>query len=406
MRERSPRVGPPDATCSSRVLGPRERSGCAGVSGAGRRLPRTSAARAAADRGRVDRGAALRASRSRGLVRAPSDAAGSSGWASSRWLAGGLRGLLRGGAAPAPPCHVLPGGAAARRRPVSSGRTTLRSRSGGVRPRSRPVAVPVRSRHLGRGLLGRGRLGCAGARPAGRRTRRLRAGPSSSVFAGPAVAVAGAFSGSTAACPAPRACLGALSRVASSAACAASLGSPVRARGAGRRFARRVGRPLEDRGEAVPCRRLWRGAPRSLDPSLLPSLGARGRSGYSTAGCGCAVFRDERSVTRAAASAACRAEDLLVQPFVPVRGRAACLAILRLGPPAASRATSTRFFPHLGRRGSAAGPGGARLCSKDNSPRGPGGSRSPGPDRDLVRREYPSASPSERHARCELVLLS
>ena len=63
--------------------------------------------------------------------------------------------------------------------------------------------------------------------------------------------------------------------------------------------------------------------PRSLDPSLLPSLGARGRSGSGENGCGHAVLSDGCSIAHATTSAARWAEDLLVQPFVHVRGRAA-----------------------------------------------------------------------------------
>jgi hypothetical protein len=94
----------------------------------------------------------------------------------------------------------------------------------------------------------------------------------------------------------------------------------ARARGRGwpvRRTGRSaVGRSGGARSQPAPVA----ARPRSLDPSLLPSLGARGRSGSGENGCGHAVLRDGCSVAHATTSAARRAEDLLVQPFVPVRG--------------------------------------------------------------------------------------
>jgi len=65
---------------------------------------------------------------------------------------------------------------------------------------------------------------------------------------------------------------------------------------------------------------------------------------------------DERSVTGAAAIAAHRDEDLLVQLSVLSGGRAACLAIPSSGPPAASRATSLASFP------TTSGASGCRPC--------------------------------------------
>ena len=83
VRDRRPRVGPPDATCSSRVLGPRERSGCAGAS--------VAAVSADFFRPRPPR----RPRRFDVPVSAPPSSedaadgpAAASGWASSRWLAG------------------------------------------------------------------------------------------------------------------------------------------------------------------------------------------------------------------------------------------------------------------------------------------------------------------------------
>jgi hypothetical protein len=97
---------------------------------------------------------------------------------------------------------------------------------------------------------------------------------------------------------------------------------PVHARGHGW-LVRPRGRSVAGRSGAARSQPAPSARPRSLDPSLLPSLGARGRSGSRENGCGHAVFRDEGSVAHATTSAARRAEDLLVQPFVPVRGRAA-----------------------------------------------------------------------------------
>ena len=88
VRDRSPRVGPPEATCSSMVLGPRVRSGCAGgAGGASVTTPSLGFFRPRPPRRRLFFGA---------LVSAPSSpedaadgAAGAwSGWASSRWLSG------------------------------------------------------------------------------------------------------------------------------------------------------------------------------------------------------------------------------------------------------------------------------------------------------------------------------
>ncbi len=325
--------------------------------------------------------------------------------------------------------HVRPVGAAALRRahppcPVRMHARGRCARGRPPRPHRRIPTNPIRSRLLGRGLLGRDRRGCACGPTTNRWTRRRRpapcrrcrrlcrrsvdparwacaSAPRPSPFVGrDPFAARAPF---VACAPGRRPCSWAPA-LPGSALSAPHSGLPARAPGRGSPAHPRgrsvVGRSGEARFPPAPAAP----RPRSLDPSLLPSLGARGRSGSSTVGCGCAVLRDERSVTRAAASAACRAEDLLVQPFVPVRGRAACLANL-LGPPAASRATSTRFFPHLGRRGSAAGPGGARLYDKDNSPRRLKGQ--PGSEPPQHACEVPiGVPPSVRHARCELVLLS
>ena len=112
-------------------------------------------------------------------------------------------------------------------------------------------------------------------------------------------------------------------------------------------------------------------------------------------------MRDGCSVADAATFAARRAEDLLVQPLVLSGGRAALPGVL---PEAAGGVARhlTRFFPHHGRRESAAGPDEARLSLKDNSPFGyPVAS---GPDGGYRRlREHacdPTASPSlEAYAR-------
>ena len=165
-------------------------------------------------------------------------------------------------------------------------------------------------------------------------------------------------------------------------------------RGFGSRLLRGVGRPLEDRGEAVRSLRLSRhGFGLSIhryslrserggdpDPALWaaegswamdvpsPTLRRSPRAGLKT----CSYNRWSRP------------------------GAAPpCLASF-LRPPAASRATSTRFFPHHGRRESAAGPDEARLSKKDNSPFGdPAGSGRDGRDRRPRKHAGdPTASPS------------
>ncbi len=83
VRDRRPRVGPPDATCSSRVRGPRERSGCAGASVPAAASPDFLRPRPPRRPRRFDVPVSAPSS--------PEDAAGdaaASGWASSRWLAG------------------------------------------------------------------------------------------------------------------------------------------------------------------------------------------------------------------------------------------------------------------------------------------------------------------------------
>ncbi len=217
-------------------------------------------------------------------------------------------------------CHVLLGGAAARRRarPLCPVRTNVREWFVRGRPpgTTRCRTNPIRSRHLGRGLLGRARHDCVCGTSTSPWARRHPLSRFRRI---------GRRRCRRSADPAPWACASAPCpfRVLSPFAAASQVAAPsqVPARALGRalpvhpRGRSAVGRSGGVRSLPAPAAQ----RPRSLDPSLLPSLGARGRSGYSTAGCGCAVSCDERSVTRAAASAVCRAEDLLVQPFVPVR---------------------------------------------------------------------------------------
>ncbi len=236
---------------------------------------------------------------------------------------------------------VLPGDAAARR-PSRPGLARMsehepdppRRRCRSIRQRMNPSRT---RRHLDRGLRGRDLLGSAGGSSVSPRTRRRP----------PAICRQSRLRR-----PAPEP-----ASSASPSPARAPLAPPVRARGRGWPV-RRTGRSAVGRSGGA---RSWpapvAARPRSLDPSLLPSLGARGRSGSGDNGCGHAVLRDGCSVAHATTSAARRAEDLLVQPFVPVRGPRRLAWRSSLGSPAASRATSTRFFPHLGRRVSAAGPG-------------------------------------------------
>ena len=249
--------------------------------------------------------------------------------------------------------HVRPGGGAARRRarpvlcPWLSGFVGLGGAAagplGGVDGRlGRPAGrTGPGSATLGHGLLGHGRRGCVcGSTPSPwtrRSSVRLRCSDRSSAPSSLGRTGASAFCRVGVRCSSVRRCLlfwRSLPDRSPVPAAPAPPGSapaapPVRARGRGSPV-HPTGRSAVGRsggGRSLPApvaQRL-----RSLDPSLLPSLGARGRSGSSTVGCGGAVLRDGCSVAHAAAPAACGAEDLLVQPFVPVRGRAACLAILR-----------------------------------------------------------------------------
>jgi hypothetical protein len=200
------------------------------------------------------------------------------------------------------------------------------------RPRCRPIrrqTNPPRTRRrlrlrLGLGLHGRDLLGSAGGSRASPKTlrrppvawahpcpRRTSPGPAPSgwraLFLFPALSLVLALSPE-------RACYSSAPALPVPPGRARGRGLPVRPTG---RSA--VGRSGGARSQPAPLA----ARPRSLDPSLLPSLGARGRSGSRENGCGHAVLRDGCSVARATTSAARRAEDLLVQPFVPVRSRAA-----------------------------------------------------------------------------------
>jgi hypothetical protein len=214
-------------------------------------------------------------------------------------------------------------------------------------PRSQKTPTnPIQSRRLGRGLLGRARRGCACGPTTNPWARRHRPAPcrrcrrpcrrsavpapwasASAPYPCPVLSPVAARAPFAARAPGRCPCFQAPAPPGSVPSAplshllvrALARGSPVPQRGRSV-----VGRSGEARFLPAPAAQ----RPRSLDPSLLPSLGARGRSGSGTVGCGCAVLRDGCSVTRAATSAAYRAEDLLVQPFVPVRGRAACLANL------------------------------------------------------------------------------
>jgi hypothetical protein len=88
-RDRSPRVGPPDATRSSRVAGPRPRSGCAGAGAcAAPPSPSPDPLRPRPPRRRLFFGASASARPSPAARSGVAAAAPWSGWASSRWVAG------------------------------------------------------------------------------------------------------------------------------------------------------------------------------------------------------------------------------------------------------------------------------------------------------------------------------
>ena len=381
VRDRSPRVGPPEATCSSSVFGPRDRSGrsfrsCSCRSG------RSGLAGASVPSAAPDRFRPRPPRRRRRLgasvppVASPLTAATSdpSGCASSRWLSGVCsRSFSAAPLRPRPP-----------RVPGRRGRPSSAPSSSSVRVRARraSAASTVSSSRVVDPPPPRPRP----PRPRPPRLRRRGAvGPFSPASAGVPWLVSSD--------PV---------RLAGRARRARLLWRPIG--GLGGRLTRRVGRPLEDRGEAVRRRRLTR---RSLGLSihvLLPSLGARGRTGSETDGCGGAVLRDERSVTGAAAIAAHRDEDLLVQLSVLSGGRAACLAIPRRGRRRRRAPPHSLLSPPRAAL-LAAGPAGARLCIEDNSPLADRTEPTPGtrpggpPD--------PMASPlGTNHPRCELVIPS
>ena len=180
VRDRRPRVGPPDATCSSRVRGPRERSGCAGASVAAAASPDFLRPRPPRRPRRFDVPVSAPSS--------PEDAAGdaaASGWASSRWLAGVCEGSrvapLRlplprppwrrrcSASSPSCPWPVLCPWLRQSRR---CGARSFRGRRRPTRPSRRTNRTRIR--HLGHGLLGHGRRGCVCASTLSPWTRRPR----------------------------------------------------------------------------------------------------------------------------------------------------------------------------------------------------------------------------------------
>jgi hypothetical protein len=218
------------------------------------------------------------------------------------------------------PASVRPGVVAVRRRSLRV--PARRSRNGAGarmrRPRCRPIhRRTTRLRRLGRGLHGHGLHDSAGGSTASPRTHRRPTvtGHRPCRLASPRPAP----SDWRVPCP-----FRALSPERGSHSWAHAPAAPpvavlVRGWPAHPRGRSAVGRSGGGRSQPAPVE-AWL---RSLDPSLLPSLGARGRSGSRDGGCGQAALLEECSVAHASTSVARRAEDLLVQPFVPVRGRAA-----------------------------------------------------------------------------------
>ena len=274
---------------------------------------------------------------------ADSAAARSSGCASSRWLPGVCSGSFT--AAPlrlrpprvpwrprpsSAPSSVRPSAGSATSVPVSSPRGPGGTAPATASAASAASAAPTRSlRGVGPARL-RGRTVVV-------RLRRSRPSP------------CGRLLGVHRRCPAPRGPAGrSVRRVARPrAACLPPSARPGRARALWWP-ARPTGTSGAGRSGGVrPRASLGAAPPRSLDPWLLPSLGARGRSGSRHGRLWTRGLRDERSIAGAAAFAARRAEDLLVQLSVlsgaaPPARRSPCSDS---GPPAASRATSLASSP-------------------------------------------------------------
>jgi hypothetical protein len=268
------------------------------------------------------------------------------------------------------PCclaRARPGGAVARRR----SRLGLARMSGygqdapKRRPRCRPIrrrATPPRTRRrLGSGLLGRGLHGFAGGSKASLKTRRRQCVTCRRPR--PRRTSPGRASAWRVPCPfralAPVRAL-APERVSHSWAHAPAV-PPVRARGRGS-LVHPTGRSAVGRSGGVRSQPAPLAArPRSLDPSCYSLRSERGgdpdpgTTATSTRSCVMDVPSPTQRQPPCAGLKTCSYNRSFLSG-----GRAACLAILSGIACGVARHLNS-FFPHLGRRGSAAGPVGARL---------------------------------------------